>query len=962
MSTLDDTAHTVHRDVILMADASPEGQAIAAALRTQGFAVATSSVERLEASVLDESPRVLIVDIDEPGACDAIERIRDLPEGARAELVCLGDPSRAAEVGATTAAGRAFARPVDIHAMIAQIGALADPAPIDEEFIDDSFNEIHPRRTGDSIAPFNADATGTFSVGFQSVFPGTSDAGELGSSIFPPDESPNALLAAHPMQLSPELTELLATAEQKVMLADAFVSMPPAAHAEDDIDITLGDEYLSLLDSPIDGDDEAPGTGPEMGQTGAVDLATGPVPVPSLSTTQASPSVVRSVPDTIPPATSANVSSIGGSPPVDTTPPFPRAVLGHVAVREPIRVREVVSDKLPISYADEGSSGPAIPRPPAILTDARPTTSSSAITVVEPIKSTKTDDSQLPTRRIDPPAVVASVKRPVAPIVIDAALDPQPPTVFPGRLSPQAPRIDVAPLTSQSSPTTQHSIASMGVPSTVNPSTLNPATVQPASLIVPSTNPATIGAAPTHPLHAVPPPPNPGGPNPPTVIPPTAKPQSPRRDALPSTTKPRSPPMSAVTQPASSSPAPPSSVPSSPRPTKPTPLLPPPHIRRGTADSPPSVRLAPPVPPPPAPVVLGVTATGELEASLQIDKPTALGPGEAPRALARAIASRVTGSLALHHQGSVRRIVLQEGDVVTAGSGVAEESLLSFLAARGDIERDVAQRLAGKLPPGGRHAGAALIAHGYLSQDALWLVLRAHAESIIGAFLLAHAGTLELESEPPGRLRAEPSVFGGSMGAEVFVEAVRRVITPEAALPRVGGVSARVDGGSRFSLLAECALRPDEQNLINEAQGSTIGELIDRSSQDIAPLLYSLVCLDVLAVLAPVKKVEKSRVVAHDPLDQEAIRMRVRARLALVEEGDYFAVLGVPRAATSYEIRRAFIDLRRSFEPSRLLTAETADLAMDVRTVLEVLDEAYEILKDTNRRERYRRAIEAGPA
>ena len=153
VSALDDASPTVHRDVILLADASPEGLAIAAALRTQGFAVATSPVERLEASVLDESPRVLIVEIDDPGARDAIERIRELPEGVRAELVCLGSPSRAAEVGATTASGRAFARPVDIHALIAQIGALADPAPLDEEFIDDNIHDAHARRPGESIAP-----------------------------------------------------------------------------------------------------------------------------------------------------------------------------------------------------------------------------------------------------------------------------------------------------------------------------------------------------------------------------------------------------------------------------------------------------------------------------------------------------------------------------------------------------------------------------------------------------------------------------------------------------------------------------------------------------------------------------------------------------------------------------------------------------------------------------------------
>lgn len=377
---------------------------------------------------------------------------------------------------------------------------------------------------------------------------------------------------------------------------------------------------------------------------------------------------------------------------------------------------------------------------------------------------------------------------------------------------------------------------------------------------------------------------------------------------------------------------------------------------------PPSVRLAPPVPPPPAPLVGGASSTTGAEPSLHADKPTVLGSGDAPRALARAIASRVTGSLALHSQSSVRRVVLHDGDVVTAGSGVVEETLLSFLAARGDIERDVAARLLGKLPPGGRHAGAALIAHGYLGQDALWSVLRAHAEWLIGCFLLVEAGTLELEAEPPGRLKTEPSVFGGSMGAEVFVESVRRVLPPDVALSRLGGPAARMDSGPRISLLAECALRPDEQALADGAAGSTIGELTDRSGADVATLLYALVCLEVLSVLVPSKRIEKAHPTQHDPLDQEAIRMRVRARLALVEEGDYFAVLGVPRGATSYEIRRAFIDLRRSFEPSRLLTAETADLSADVRTVLEVLDEAYEILKDAHRRERYRRAIEAGPS
>jgi len=69
----------------------------------------------------------------------------------------------------------------------------------------------------------------------------------------------------------------------------------------------------------------------------------------------------------------------------------------------------------------------------------------------------------------------------------------------------------------------------------------------------------------------------------------------------------------------------------------------------------------------------------------------------------------------------------------------------------------------------------------------------------------------------------------------------------------------------------------------------------------------------------------------------------------------------VARDATGYEVRRAFLELRRNFEPSRVLTPELVELADDVRKIVDVLEEAYEILQDGARRERYRRAIETAP-
>jgi hypothetical protein len=285
---------------------------------------------------------------------------------------------------------------------------------------------------------------------------------------------------------------------------------------------------------------------------------------------------------------------------------------------------------------------------------------------------------------------------------------------------------------------------------------------------------------------------------------------------------------------------------------------------------------------------------------------------------------------------------------------------VAFLTARGDFERDVGVRLAGKLPAQGRHAGAALIAHGHLGQDDLWPVLRAHAEWLIGRALVGDEGTCELEDEPPGRLKAEPNVFGGATGAEVLLEQIRRVVPPELAARRLGGPTARLAEGPRRQLLGECALRIEDEQIVRAAAGRTVGEVLAHAEPELADVLYGLVSLGVLEALAPVAPTRPAPA-APDPLDEEALRQRVRARVALVEDGDYFSLLGVAPSATGYEIKRAYLELRRAFEPGRVLTAATADLADDVRLVVEVLDEAYEILREPHRRERYRRALEAGP-
>jgi hypothetical protein len=345
--------------------------------------------------------------------------------------------------------------------------------------------------------------------------------------------------------------------------------------------------------------------------------------------------------------------------------------------------------------------------------------------------------------------------------------------------------------------------------------------------------------------------------------------------------------------------------------------------------------------------------------------PSAVAPGEAMLVVARAIASRTGGSLCFVDGATERRIVLREGDIVTAASSLEEESLLSFLGSRGDLPRETVRRLSSKFPPFGRHAGAALVAKGYLGQDQMWPALRAHAEWVLAHVLQMGEGRLVAEARPPGRLAGEPSVFGGSTGAEVFVELVRRLVSPVDAIERLGGAGARLGDGPASGLLAECALGPEDLDRLRAASGGTIRDALDGAPEgDVVTVIFALTQLGVLEVLASIGE-SPDEPEGSSPgdaaLDAEAIRERVRARAQLVDDGDYFAVLGVARDATGYEVRRAFLELRRAFDPSRMLTPDVADLAPEVRKITVVLEEAYEILKDTARRDRYRRAIETVP-
>jgi hypothetical protein len=337
--------------------------------------------------------------------------------------------------------------------------------------------------------------------------------------------------------------------------------------------------------------------------------------------------------------------------------------------------------------------------------------------------------------------------------------------------------------------------------------------------------------------------------------------------------------------------------------------------------------------------------------------------GDTVGLFARAIRTRYTGTVVIEAHGGIRRVVLRDGDFVTAASGLPNESLLAFLITQGTLGHHVAQRLERRLPSFGRHAGAALIAAGHLTQEQLWPCLRAHAEYIIGEVLKLDTGVAGFEEQIAERLANEPAVFGGATGAEVFVELVKRVVPPQVAVQRLGGIHTRLTEGQAFSLLDECALTRADLDAVHRGIHSghtTLSEVLGVAHDAGFPSTIYALCQ--LRVLRPQLSEKAAPEVVDDAyLDERALREAVAARLALVEDGDYFKILGLTPDATAYDIRRAYVELKRTFHAGRAADPAIADLREDIELIATVLDEAYDILHDHTRRERYRRALLSVP-
>ena len=344
------------------------------------------------------------------------------------------------------------------------------------------------------------------------------------------------------------------------------------------------------------------------------------------------------------------------------------------------------------------------------------------------------------------------------------------------------------------------------------------------------------------------------------------------------------------------------------------------------------------------------TATGEGGALRR-------GPADAPALIARMFAASFTGRVVFRADAAEKVIHFEGGRPVFASSNLVHDRMGELLVREGKISREQHDRCQDLVRDTGRRMGELLVDRGYLKRRELLPAVRRHVEDIIYSLFAWERGDYRVMAGDGAtaeriRLSRHP--------AAMVLEGVRRKLDHATLERLVGPPTAVFEIGDRDKLtaiLAAADVGPDERAALAALDGSVELGAAARAAGLPLGSLYPLVwSLTLLGLASPRRRGdddgEAPALVGESDLAID--RERVKARAALVADADYFALLGVRRDATGFEIRRAYEAARRDFAADGFPPELRRELADELDDIAAALDEAYRVLRDDALRATYR--------
>jgi DNA-binding NarL/FixJ family response regulator len=338
------------------------------------------------------------------------------------------------------------------------------------------------------------------------------------------------------------------------------------------------------------------------------------------------------------------------------------------------------------------------------------------------------------------------------------------------------------------------------------------------------------------------------------------------------------------------------------------------------------------------------------------------GVSDAAMLLAKMFAQGATGRVAfrrddLADRGIDKVVYFDQGRPVFAASSYPRDRMGELLVREGKITAAQFERCQTHVAESGRRMGEILVDFGYLKRRELLPAVRRHVEDIVYSLFGWDRGTYRITIDTSAsaeriRLSRHP--------ASLILEGIRRKLDRTSLDRLVGPPSTVIEVRDRDRLggiINTGELGPDERAALSAFDGQADLTSVARAANvdiaDVLPLAWGLCVLGLaIARRADTEVADESTALVGET-DLAIDRERVRARWQLVTEADYFALLGVRRDATAFEIRRAYQSARRDFAADCFPVDLRRELAQELDDIAHVLDEAFRVLRDDRLRQTY---------
>ena len=336
----------------------------------------------------------------------------------------------------------------------------------------------------------------------------------------------------------------------------------------------------------------------------------------------------------------------------------------------------------------------------------------------------------------------------------------------------------------------------------------------------------------------------------------------------------------------------------------------------------------------------------------------ARGVADAPALIARMFVNDFTGRVVFAAGPAEKVIHFEGGRPVFAASNLTHDRMGELLVREGKITREQHDRCQDLVRDTGRRMGEILVDRGFLKRRELLPAVRRHVEDIIYSLFAWNRGDYRVvvgDGATGERIRLSRHP------AAMVLEGVRRKLDRATLERLVGPATTLVEITDRDKLAAIVGvadLAAEERAALAALDGSIDLAAAARGAGlplgSLYPLVWSLELLGLATARRRAGDDEGDAPALVGESDLAIDRARVEARHALVADADYFALLGVRRDATSFEIKRAYEAARRDFAAEGFPGELRRELETELDEIATVLDEAYRVLRDDTLRAAYR--------